>query len=333
MARTAEEQSAWLDQVQEVIIDPERRIIDPHHHLWRNRERPYLLDELWADTGTGHKVEKTVFIECGSEYRAAGPEHLKPVGETEFVAEIAKASRAGPGPEIAGIVAHANLLSDRLEEILDAHEEAADGLFRGIRHSGAFDDAPQIRAGHSNPPKDLFLHPTYQASVREIGARGHTLDVWCYHKQIPQVTELARAAPETILIFDHFGGPLGIGPYEGQHAEIFKQWREDVAELATCPNVHAKLGGFAMVVNGWGWDKRGKPATSDELVAAQGDWYAHTLDCFGPERCLFESNYPMDRQSISYGVLWNAFKKMAKNFSEEAKDALFYGNSKQIYRL
>lgn len=334
MTAELQDQRAWLDLVEEEIIDPERRIIDPHHHLWRNRERPYLLEQLWEDTESGHNIEKTVFVECGSEYRTSGPEHLRPVGETEFVLEVAKASQEGPGATISAIVAHANLmLGDKVEEVLDAHEEAGGGLFRGIRHSGAYDASPEVRPSHSNPPADLYRRDDFRDGARRLAARGHTLDVWNFHAQIPALTQFAQAVPEVTIIFDHFGGPLGIGPYEGRRQEIYAQWRRDVEDLAKCSNVVAKIGGMAMPVNGWGWHKRATPATSDELVTAQGDYYAHTIDCFGSNRCLFESNYPVDKQSISYPVLWNALKKIAKSYSEEEQEAMFYGNSKAIYRL
>jgi len=336
MSEALRQHQAWLDQVSEEIIEPERRIIDPHHHLWHHEERPYLLEQLWGDTRSGHLIEQTVFIECGSEYRASGPEALRPVGETAFVAGVAAEAAKGPdgAAQIAGIVSHANLmLGEKVAEVLDAHEEAGQGLFRGIRHSGAYDASPQVRPSHSGPPPDLYLREDFQEGVRALAKGGYTLDVWNFHPQIPALTELARAVPEVTIIFDHFGGPLGIGPYEGKRDEIFAQWRQDVAELATCPNVVAKLGGMAMPVNGWGWHKRAAPASSDELVKAHRDYYLHTIDCFGPARCMFESNFPVDKQSISYRVLWNALKKLARGFSEDEQHAMFYGTASFIYRL
>jgi predicted TIM-barrel fold metal-dependent hydrolase len=97
--------------------------------------------------------------------------------------------------------------------------------------------------------------------------------------------------------------------------------------------VVAKLGGLAMPDNGFGWDKRGVQASSDELLAAQRHYYLHMLDCFGPERCMFESNFPVDKPSIAYRSLWNAFKKLTQAFSETEKDALFYGTAQRVYRL
>jgi predicted TIM-barrel fold metal-dependent hydrolase len=276
----------WFDQVGEDVIDPERRIIDPHHHLWH---RPgfgtYMLEDLWADTGSGHRIEKTVFVECRTSWRADGPEHLKPVGESEFIAEVAYASReGGPGRAvISGIVAHADLRGgDALREVLAAHREAARGLLRGIRHSGAHDSEPSALSIPGRAPAGLYADDSFRRGVKLLGQVGLTYDTWHYHPQNRDYAALARAVPDTTFVLDHFGTPLGVGRFAGKRAEIFAQWKEDIAEIARCPNVMAKLGGLAMPDNGWGWDKRDKPASSDELVAAQRDYYLRTIDVFGP---------------------------------------------------
>jgi L-fuconolactonase len=330
--------AAWLDQVVEEIVDPDRPIVDPHHHLWPSRPviGSYLLSDLWADTGSGHRVEKTVFVECRASYREGGPEQLRPVGETEFVAQIAAESAAGPSEDatIAGIVSHADLTrGDAVEEVLGAHEEAGRGLFRGIRHSGARDPHPEALTIPGRAPEGLYARQDFQRGMKVLGRLGLAFDTWHYHHQNPAFAELARAVPETTMILDHFGTPLGVGPYRDQREAIFEQWKNDIAELAGCPNVVAKLGGLAMPDNGFGWDQRDKPATSDELVAAQRRYYLHTIECFGPERCMFESNFPVDKRSLSYQVVWNGFKKMVVDFSEDEKNALFHGTAARIYRL
>jgi len=327
--------NTWLAQHTEDIIDADRAIVDPHHHLWHHADKPYLLEQLWADTSSGHNIQKTVFVECGSEYRVTGPDHLKPVGETGFAAAIAKEAAASPDKaQIAGIVAHADLcLGDRLDEVLDAHEEAANGLFRGIRDRAPFDPALETRVSSSRAEPDLFDKPDFRTGLKRLGARGFTFDAWNYHCQIKMLTRAARAAPDTQIIFDHFGGPLGIGPYEGKQRDYFESWQADVAELAACENVVAKLGGMAMPINGWGWHKRATPATSDELVAAHRDYYLHSIDCFGPSRCMLESNFPVDRKSISHPVLWNALKKIVGDFSESEKEMMFRGTAARVYTL
>ncbi|MCB9149086.1 MAG: amidohydrolase family protein [Caldilineaceae bacterium] len=332
---------AWHAQVVEEIIDPNRPIIDPHHHLWTGNRwtngAPYLLADLWADTESGHNIRKTVFVQCSASYRTDGPEHLKPIGETEFVAAQAMQSAQADGDKavIAGIVSHADLRLDKamLDEVLDAHEAAGQGLFRGIRHAGSRHPQPETAYGPGNNPPGLFTDPAFQAGVRHLGRRGYTYESWHYHFQLADFRALAQSAPDTTIILDHFGTPLGHGEYADQREEIFKQWQKDMAALAECPNVYAKLGGLAMPDNGFGWHEAARPATSDELVAAQKRYYLHTIECFGPDRCMFESNFPVDKLSIGYPIVWNAFKKMAADFSEAEKHALFYGTAAKVYRI
>ena len=327
---------AWLDQVVEDIVEPDLPIIDPHHHLWRSRRgRPYLLEQLWADTSSGHRIEKTVFLECGAGYREGGPEDFRCVGETELVASEARRSAEGePGRAvISGIVSRADLSRPSLGDVLDAHEEAGGGLFRGIRHSGARDPHPAALSIPGRAPERLYASEGFRRGVALLGERGLTYDTWHYHHQNRDFAALARAVPGTTMVLDHFGTPLGVGPYAGRREEILAAWKDDIAEIAACPNVVAKLGGLAMPDNGFGWDRRATPATSDELVAEQGRYYRHTLACFGAERCMMESNFPVDRLSISYAVLWNALKKIAADLADDEKHAVFYGTAARVYRL
>jgi predicted TIM-barrel fold metal-dependent hydrolase len=327
----------WHDQVKEEIVDPEREIIDPHHHLWSGGDRAdYLLEDFWLDTGSGHNIKKTVFIQCRTNYRTQGPEHLKPVGETEFVATLARQSEKGAEnrAKIAGIVAYADLtLGELVNETLDAHEEAGSGFFRGIRHSGAREENPEglINPGLGIPGQ--FSRQYFREGVKLLGRRGLTYESWHFHHQMKSFIELAKKVPDTVMILDHFGTPLGVGAYEGKQDEIFLEWKEDIAELATCDNVYAKLGGMAMPDNGFGWHDRSLPPSSDEFVAAQKKYYLHTIDCFGPDRCMFESNFPVDGRSISYHVLWNGFKRIAADFSEDEQALMFCGTATKVYKL
>jgi predicted TIM-barrel fold metal-dependent hydrolase len=328
--------SEWLAQVTEPIIEPALPICDPHHHLWDFPRSRYLLDELLADTGSGHNVRSTVFVECGSMYRADGPEALRPVGETEFVNGIAAMSASGGYGETracAGIVSLADLtLGAAVGAVLDAHM-AASPRFRGIRHAAGWDPSEEIRNSHTNPPQGLLGSSAFREGFAELGKRGLSFDAWLYHPQISELTDLARAFPDTTIIFDHFGGPLGIGPYAGKREEIFARWRDDVAELARCPNVVAKLGGLVMAINGFDFHKQARPATSDEIVAATGPYHRHAIECFGAERCMFESNFPVDKVSCSYPVLWNAFKKLAADASAAEKALLFHDTAARTYRI
>lgn len=331
----------WLKQVQEEIIDPERPIIDPHHHLWMKRfNRDYVLPQYWADTDSGHNIVKTVFIECRAFYYREGPEHLRPVGETGHIAGLARESRENTAGKatIAGIVAHADLTlagedEDKLLELLDQHRTASKGLLRGIRHSAAHDSHPKDLLIVVPAPAYLYGKESFRKGLRILAAQGLTYDGWHYHHQNQDFLELAQAVPECTMILDHFGTPLGVGVYHHCHDEIFQQWKQDIAEIARCPNVYAKLGGLAMPDNGFGWDRAARPPTSDEIIRRQQRYYQHMLQCFGPQRCMFESNFPVDRLSVNYHVLWNAFKKTSKNLSATDQHALFYGTAEKVYSL
>ncbi|MCE2425496.1 MAG: amidohydrolase family protein [Pseudomonadales bacterium] len=329
------DRQAWLDQVVEETLEPALPICDPHHHLWDYPEGRYLLDELLADVGSGHRVVSTVFMECGSMYRADGPEAYKPVGETEFVngiAAISASGRYGEGRACAAIVGYADLnLGARVGEVLDRHA-AASTRFRGIRHAAGWDAHDEIRNSHTAPVQGMLGDATFREGFAELGKRGMTFDGWLYHPQIAELTDLARAFPDQPIVFDHFGGPLGIGPYAGRRAEIYDHWKGAVAELAQCENVVAKLGGLVMAINGFGFHKRERPATSVELVEATRDYHLHMIDCFGVDRCMFESNFPVDRVSCSYNVLWNSFKRLAAGFSASDKAALFHDTAVRVYR-
>jgi predicted TIM-barrel fold metal-dependent hydrolase len=320
----------------EEVLESGLPICDPHHHLWDHPGRRYLLDELLADTGSGHDVRATVFVECMSMYRAEGPLALRPVGETEFVNGIAAMSasgRYGPTRVAAGIVAFADLtLGEHVGAVLDAHR-AASPRFRGIRHAAGWDASEAVRNSHTNPPPGLLGSAAFRRGFAELARRGLTFDAWCYHPQIPEVTDLAKAFPETTIVLDHFGGPLGIGPYQGRRKEIFAWWRDAIRTLAHCPNVVAKLGGLVMPLNGFGFHKRAEPPTSLELAEATRDWYLHAMDCFGVERCMFESNFPVDKVSASYRTLWNSFKRIAAAFSPHEKAALFHDTAVRVYGL
>ncbi len=336
VAKNAEEQQAWLAQVNEPILDPDRVIVDPHHHLWRESGLPvYLLEDLWEDTESGHNVVKTVFMECGSEYLTDGPEHLRCVGETHFVAAAAQPSRGQGKAEIAGIVGHVDLMLDEalIAEACAAHTEAGAGLFRGIRHGGAHDPDKVTRWGDATPLPDLFAQTTFRSGVQQLGRLGLSYDSWHYHFQNPGYADLARACPDTQMVLDHFGSPVFVGPYANQREDIMAQWRRDMSDIAACPNVVAKIGGLAMPPNGFGWHRREQPATSDELVAAQRDFYLHMIDSFGPERCMFESNFPVDKLSLSYHVYWNAMKKIAAEFSDAEQDLMFSGTASKVYQV
>ena len=332
---------AWLALVQEQTLDPDLPIIDPHHHFWIARQHTveprYLIEEFARDTSSGHNIVASVFIECGAVFRADGAEQLRLVGETEFANGQAALSASGAYGSLraaAGIVGTAYLTEGaRVGAVLDAQIAAANGRFRGIRQAASHDPHPDVGNHRTEPSPTMYADPLFREGFAELAPRQLTFEAWCYHPQIAALTDLARAFPDTIIILDHFGGPIGVGPYAGQQDAVFEQWRRDVTELATCPNVRAKLGGLAMEVNGFDWHKRERPPGSAEFMDAQARYFETTLDLFGAERCMFESNFPVDKVSVSYHVLWNAFKRLTANYSAHERACLFHDTAKKTYRL
>ena len=247
-------------------------------------------------------------------------------------------SKISGGVEIAGIVAHADLTlagtaPDKLDELLEAHRSMGGKLFKGIRHAAASDAEPEKLTIPGMAPRSLYSQNSFRDGIRMLAEKGLTLDCWHYHHQNQSFLDLARAVPQCTIILDHFGTPLGVGKYRYKADEIYEQWKKDILEISKCPNVVAKLGGLAMPDNGYMWHTQERPPTSEEFKTAQEKYYKYMIDCFGPERCMFESNFPVDRLSISYDVLWNAFKKIAESYSETEKKSLFKGTASKIYRL
>jgi L-fuconolactonase len=325
----------WLAQVDEEIIDPDRAIVDPHHHFFASRRsfQAYDLAALRRDTAS-HGVIKTVYLQCGEGHLRDGPKHLRPVGETRWVDQIAAEARKNPDlTQIGAMIATAELrLGGAVREVLEAHQ-AASKLFRGIRQAAAWDasDAGLLQGDVQNA--ELYRDPAFRAGFAILVEMGLSFDAWHYHHQTPYLTELAREFPDAVIVLDHFGTPIGVGPYAGRKKEVFAQWAADLADLASCPNVSIKLGGLAMPWTGFGFETRDLPPTSDEIVAAQAPYYGHAIDVFGTQRSMFESNFPVDKLSVSYAVLWNAFKKMARQYSEAERDDLFRGTATRIYGL
>ena len=331
----------WLAQVVEETLEPDLPICDPHHHLWEfKHERVahrYLLDEILEDLNCGHNIVSTVFIECGSMIKTDGPVPMRMIGETEFVNGIAAMSASGQYGDCriaAGIVGLADLnLGAGVKEVLEAHIACGAGRFRGIRHAASWDASDEIRNSHTKPTQHMMAAATFREGFAQLAPLNMSYEAWCYHPQISEVTDLARAFPDTTMILNHFGGPIGTGPYAGKRDEITAQWKLDIAELAKCPNVVAKLGGINMKINGYNWDLQSRPPSSEELAAATRLYYDHCIEHFGVERCMFESNFPVDKRTCSYNVLWNTFKRIASGCSPAEKAALFHDTAARVYRI
>ena len=324
----------WLSLTTEEAINPELPICDPHHHLWDYPGSRYLLDEFLADIGGGHHIVSTVFVECRQFYSDEDKGIFRPVGETTRVDQMAMELPADSNTKIAaGIVGFADLsLGAAVRPVLEAHMDAS-SRFRGVRHASAWDPAEKIHNAHTRPPQYLLGSAKFREGITQLTETGLSFDAWLYHLQVPELIALAEANPGLSIILDHMAGPLGIGPYAGQTTEVFKQWQKQMANLAQCENVTVKLGGRAMTMAGFGWHKLERPPGSVELAAALAPYFNTCIDLFGPQRCMFESNFPMDRASCSYTVLWNAFKRLTDKFSDSEKRALFHDTAARVYRL
>jgi L-fuconolactonase len=328
----------WLALCHEEILDPDLPIVDPHHHLVdRANTGRYLLPELLADTASGHNITATVYLEWLSMYRAAGAAEMRPVGEVEFangVAATAANGTYGKTKVCAGIVSYGDLmLGERVEPVLEAMIAAGGGRFRGIRYITASHPDEAARGSSINRPEGLLLDPKLREGFARLAPLGLSFDAWMYFTQLGELVDLAQAFPETPIVLDHVGGPIGIGPYAGKRDEVFAEWRRGIQALASCPNVHVKLGGLGMRLFGFDFHTGVMPPSSEELAAAWRPYVETCIEAFGPERAMFESNFPVDKGSGSYQAFWNAFKRIAAGSSTYEKTALFSGTATRFYRL
>ncbi|MFO1158808.1 MAG: amidohydrolase family protein [Reyranellaceae bacterium] len=331
--------AAWLARrPSEAALEPELPIIDPHHHLWHTDVRGlYFLPDLLADTGGGHNIVSTVFLECQSMFRAGGPVEMRPVGEVEFVNGIAAQSASGQYGKTRvceAIIGWVDLmLGGPVRAVLEAEIDAGGGRFRGVRYGTSWDASIVGQHVSRVIPQHRLLDPKFREGFAELGKLGLTFDSWHFHPQLPDLVDLARAFPDTTIIVDHVGGVLGVGPYEGKSAEIMPAWRKSIGELAKCPNVNIKLGGLGMTSFGFGFHERDTPPGSQELADTWRPYIEPCIEAFGPERCMFESNFPPDKQSCGYTELWNAFKRITSGASAAEKKALYSGTAARIYKM
>ena len=331
----------WLAQTVEPALEPDLPICDPHHHFWDGRddrvEPRYLLAELLADTDSGHNVVSTVFIEARAMYRADPPMELRPVGEVEFVQGIAAQSASGMYSSVKaahGIVGHANLhLGDDVRRVLEALQAASPNRFKGIRHGVGWDPHPEIPIVGAYPMPNQLASDDYRAGARVLAQMGLSLDVSLLHPQLPELADFARAVPDLTIVLNHVGGLMRIGPYAANPDEVMANWRTGIAAVAECPNVVIKLGGVGMPRLGYDFHQRETPVGSEELAAAIDPVMRHCIEQFGPNRCMFESNFPVDKESFSYCVMWNAFKRMSADFSPSERADLFHDTAARAYRL
>ena len=332
----------WLDLAPEPTLEPDLPICDPHHHFWDYRTeripyQRYLLHELAADINSGHNVRSTVFIEARSMYRADGPEEMRPVGEVEFVNGLAAASATGiygPGRAAAAIVGHANLnLGEGVAPVLEALQAASPNRFRGIRHSVTWDPHPEVEntAAHNMPGQ--LASENFRAGAQVLSNMGLSLEGWLYFPQLPELADFAKAMPDLTIILNHIGGLMRLGPYANRDGEVMETWRNGIAAVAECPNVNIKLGGIGMPRTGFDWHARNTPAGSEELAESMAPFMNYCIEQFGPERSMFESNFPVDKVSYSYNVMYNAFKRLSQGYSASERAAMFHDTAVKVYRI
>jgi predicted TIM-barrel fold metal-dependent hydrolase len=333
----ADPREDWLAQRKEEVIDPTRPIVDPHHHLWDRGGQRYLIEEMAADIASGHNIVATVYVEARSMYRAGGPEALRPIGEVEFANGAAAMSASGgygSAAICAGIVGHANLLlGEAAREVLEAEITAGNGRFRGIRHSSPWDADPGVAGMYALRPRGLLLDPVFRKGFACLAPLKLSFDSWLFHPQIGELADLARAFPDTKIVLDHCGGPIGVGSYASRREEIFKAWKASIQDIAKCPNVVVKLGGLAMRLLGYDFHARQMPPSSEDLAAAWRPYIETCIEAFSPNRAMFESNFPPDKGQCSYQVIFNAFKRIAASCSDTEKTALFLKTATDVYQL
>lgn len=330
--------AAWHRMTVEETLEPELAIVDTHHHLWDHGQGPggrYLLEELLQDTNGGHNIVSSVFVECSAMYRADGPEPMKPVGETEFVngfAAMSASGQYGKARLMSGIIGYADLMmGSRVSEVLEAHVTASPSRFRGIRFWTTWDARAQEIGLRHCAPKDVMRERAFREGLACLPRFKLVYDAWMLFHQLGELVELARNQPDLTFVMEHVGGLVGMGPYKRE--EVFPVWRRNVASVATCPNVMVKLGGVGTTRLGYGWHERERPPSSVEIADAFKPCVLHCIEQFGPERCMFESNFPVDGASFSYHLVWNAFKRITKDFSPAEKTALYRGTAERVYRL
>lgn len=325
---------AWYLTPSEPVLEPERRIIDAHFHF-SDHWAGYGLDDQLQDASIGHRIESTIFMQVGWKHRTSGPEHLRPVGETEAVVSLAEKakSRASRTNVAAGIVGYADLcLGDAVAEVLTLHVEAGRGRFRGVRCSAARHESFKFGV-LPRPPVGLYSYPEFRVGMRRLAAMNLVFDAWVYHPQLQEVLDLARAVPDATIILDHVGGILGVGRYAGRRREAFNEWRKSIQSLAACPNVVVKIGGYGIATFGHKSELLPTPPSSSSLAEVWRPSAEVVIDAFGTSRCMFESNFPVDRSSGNYSTVWNAFKRIAAAASDDEKDDLFFATAARVYQI
>ena len=341
MPRSTAELLKWHGSAPgEEALEPELAVVDPHIHLFGEVTdiHYYRLGDFGRDLAGGHNVVKTVYVEAFEPgWHKTGPEQLRPVGEVETIVKGTATplpTRHGHCEVAAGIVAHADLtLGYAVAEVLQAHALAAQGRLRGVRQMIARDDGLVGRFIKEMPRKHLLMDTKFRAGFSQLQSHGLSFDLWGFHHQLEELIQLVDSFPETSVVLDHVGGLLGIGEYRSDQNAVFAHWKGLLRQLAARPNVSVKVGGMGTPHSGFGFEHQPRPATSAQLARAWQPLIDTCVDTFGTKRCMFESNFPVDKQSCGYVELWNAFKLATRSMSPDERNDLFFGTACRVYRL
>lgn len=326
--------AAWLASGTEAALEPDLPIIDAHHHFYDRPGWTYLLDEYLEDAGSGHNIIGSVYMQALTRYRKDGPEPMRPVGEIEYVTQVTARLQKNKPQVAKGIVGYADLRRGaEVREVLEAELQAGDGRLRGVRHLVTWDADQTLVNPLSAAPRGLLLDPNYRAAVAQLGALGLSYDAWLFFPQLPELFDLAKAYPDTPFIINHCGGVVRIASYADKRKEVFDVWSRSMRELAQLPNVYVKLGGLGMRINGFDFEQGERPPLSSQLAEVWKPWMHTCIEAFGVDRCMFESNFPVDKGSYPYSNGWNAFKRLTAQASAQDRDALFRGTVSKVYRL
>ena len=327
-----------LEGRDEPIIEPGIRIVDAHHHLFDRPNLRYLLDDFLGDAAAGHHIVGSVYVETQAMVRARGPAHLSSLGEIEFangMGAMSSSGRYGDARVCAAIVGFADLSAgDRIAELLDKAQAAAPERFRGVRqmtfaHPGeALKKLLAVRF-----PEGILKSDGFRQGLRQVASRGLSFDATVFHTQIPELAELADAFPDTTMVLNHLGMAMGYGLDADGRAEVFREWRTQMIELARRPNVVCKVGGLGMPFWGFGLEARKDVLGFTELADHWRPYVETGIEIFGANRCLMESNFPLEGVSCGYVPFWNAMKHIVRDASPAEKSALFHDTAVRVYRI
>lgn len=334
----AHPRAEWLARSKEAPLLPELEIVDAHHHLWDRHGHRYLLEEFAEDIGeSGHNVVSSVFVQCRTMYRADGPVRYRPLGEVEFIRGVAAQARSGfyGKTRVAqAIVGCVDLLEGAaIAPVLEAMSAVGGGAFKGVRLPVASHPDPAVRSNPVPAPAGLLEGTRFVAGARELARRELSLDLWVYQTQLDEVAALARQLPDLQIVLNHAGGPLGVGPFEGRPRPARESWAAGIQRLAERPNVAVKIGGFGMPIMGFGFEQGECAPSSSHIGEVIEPYVQHCVALFGTTRCMFESNFPVDKGGVGYDTLWNAYKRIAWSWSEAQRANLFSDTARRIYRI